>query len=655
MTQHDDDRLATWLAAEPVLGTTSSLERALRAARATRQRPAWLVAATGGTIAAERTNRSAGLAWAVVAAVALIGLVIGGLVVGGWLRPQPVPDAVLPSTTALPSPNAEAPFGGGPILAYLPHQSPSPCDLSTLAPFDLISLDAGTGAQTLLGTTAEDCSARGLNLQWAPDAGHILMTDEWGQETLTLDTPTPAAGDLTFVCCDLPTDVQEGGGSAFHGWMLSPAGDRVSAIHTAVIQVPGTEGVPVSDGIVVADADGSGLSTLTAPSGAAIRGWATWSPDQSALVVAACNPCNHAAEANQPATAENHEHLYVVPVDGSPVRELLDDTGGWLWTPMWSPDGSTFATVRRECASPEPPPQCTGEITSSLLLVAAEDGADRVLVTSEQLGDDWAEIGLPRWSDDAGRIAFDVLSANLETSHVFVVDADGTNLVDIGEGSLVDWSPDGEWLLVTRPTDEEGFIDLWIMRADGSDARSLGNLPRVILRGSGVVSEPGPRWSTHLPIPVALLAVLLAGCTTGGTTTPAPSGRSSDPSSSAAGGSVASPVAAESAAAADVPAGRILFHRVAADGALEYFTINADGTDEQALPGIGDCAPCVRWSPDGARIWTMGATAARHVLVLHPDAGWQRSRGDQPTDRDAQPRSRDTQRGWPLDRIRRLG
>ena len=93
MTQNDDAQLAAWLADGPAHGQPGSLERALSAAGATRQRPAWLVAATGGTIGTERTNRSVGLAWAVVAVVALIGLLIGGLVVGGWLRPQPAPDA----------------------------------------------------------------------------------------------------------------------------------------------------------------------------------------------------------------------------------------------------------------------------------------------------------------------------------------------------------------------------------------------------------------------------------------------------------------------------------------------------------------------------------------------------------------------------------
>ena len=93
----------------------------------------------------------------------------------------------------------------------------------------------------------------------------------------------------------------------------------------------------------------------------------SWSPDESALVVAACLPCNDAIEPGQPATAENHEHLFIVPVDGSPVRELLDDTDWLVVDPDWSPDGSTFATVRNECASGEAPPQCSGEVTSSLV------------------------------------------------------------------------------------------------------------------------------------------------------------------------------------------------------------------------------------------------------------------------------------------------
>ena len=201
--------------------------------------------------------------------------------------------------------------------------------------------------------------------------------------------------------------------------------------------------------------------------------------------MAACLPCNEAIEPGQPATAENHDHLYVVPVDGSPVRDLLDDTAGWFWTPFWSPDGSTFATVRRECASPEAPPNCSNpDITSSLVLVAAEDGSSRVLVTNDQLGEGLTEIELPHWSRDGGRIAFDAVNANGDEPHAFVVDADGTNLVDLGAGSLSQWSPDGEWILVSRSAGEEASPELWIMRPDGSDARSLGSFLQSFFGGA---------------------------------------------------------------------------------------------------------------------------------------------------------------------------
>lgn len=425
------------------------------------------------------TNRFAPLA------LATTGLVVAFLIVLALVTrqapdvgPSPAPG---PTNEATAAPDAtaspEVPLGGGLILVTEPHEPRTGCDaLGSRAPFDLSLLDAGTGERTLLGTVAEDCSAGWLTLQWASDRQHLLMTDEWGQETLTLDTPTAAGRDLTFICCDFPTDVWEGGGSAFDGWVLSPAGDRVSAIHTSVLQIPGQDdlGVPISDGIVVVNSDGSESPTLRLPEGSAIRGWAKWSPDSSELVVAGCNPCNHAMEDGQPATGENHEHIYVVPVDGSPVRELLDDTTGWLWTPAWSPDGSTFVTIRRECPLDEAPPQCSVMPSSSLLLVGVDDGAQRTLVTSDQLGDGFADLGLPFWSPDSGRIAFTASSADLDTPHVFVIDVDGTNLADLGAGSLLQWSPDGEWLLVDRPDEDEELSDIWIMRADGSDARSIG-------------------------------------------------------------------------------------------------------------------------------------------------------------------------------------
>ena len=53
MNHENDERLVAWLADGPAHGPTAVLERAFSVTRRTRQRPAWLVAARGGTIAAE--------------------------------------------------------------------------------------------------------------------------------------------------------------------------------------------------------------------------------------------------------------------------------------------------------------------------------------------------------------------------------------------------------------------------------------------------------------------------------------------------------------------------------------------------------------------------------------------------------------------------
>ena len=71
-----------------------------------------------------------------------------------------------------------------------------------------------------------------------------------------------------------------------------------------------------------------------------------------------------------------------------------------------------------------------------------------------------------------------------------------------------------------------------------------------------------------------------------------------------------------------MPAGRILFYRTGADGLEHYFTIKTDGTDEHALFTADGCG-CARFSPDGTRIVTMGATG--HVpptwslMTMRPD------------------------------------
>jgi Tol biopolymer transport system component len=338
----------------------------------------------------------------------------------------------------------------------------------------VFTVDAGTSSTTLLGTVAaHNCDPDRLFFQWAPDRVHVLMTGPFGQVPYQLDAPTAAGRELMFICCDLPTDVWQGGASGNDGWVLSPNGDKIAAVHTSSIGNTG-----IADGIVVANIDGSGETTLLLPRGADMGGSGlSWSPDESAVVVAACLPCNQAGRGQPPSPAQVG-HLFVIPIDGSPVRDVVSSNPGAVGSVAWSPDGTRFAAVRAECQLGEAMPFCSiPGMTFSLELVDATNGTERVLVTGEQIGDPLAQIMAPMWFVSLGgaRIAFSTFVDPSGPSKVFVVGAASGDLTDLGEGSLLGWSPDGQWLLVVRRSQPDIWTDMWAIKADGTDARELGN------------------------------------------------------------------------------------------------------------------------------------------------------------------------------------
>jgi Tol biopolymer transport system component len=247
---------------------------------------------------------------------------------------------------------------------------------------------------------------------------------------------------------------------------LSPAGDLVAALQTD------TTGVV---DVVVANIDGTGRRALPLPAGADVRGGGvSWSPDQSAAAVAGCLPCN-TAEYGMPPNAVNHDHVFIVPLDGSPVRQFLDDTHGGFGVPAWSRDGATFLTGKADCQAGEMIPHCNNDrLTFSIVSVAVADGSQRTLVAADQIGG-VEQIGQPMVSPDGRRIAFSAWSGDGTDSNVFVMDPDGGNLVQLVAGSFPQWSPDGEWLLFSR-AHEDQFLDFdtWIIGVNGGEPRYLG-------------------------------------------------------------------------------------------------------------------------------------------------------------------------------------
>ncbi len=379
------------------------------------------------------------------------------------VAPTPSPTEASPSPRDTASPTPDADFGGGSILVRDAPRDANGALIDTVHGFptgtySVFSVDAGSGRRTLLGTLPYDWrTGYQPEVRWAADRTHALITDRRGK-VWKLDAPTATGQQLAFACCQLPDVV---------GWVISPRSDRMAGLHRPSVVVPGQQGVtPVTDAIVVSNIDGTGVRTLPLPKGAnsgASGETLAWAPDGSAVVVAGCRPCNYAGPGKTP-TDVTHSRLFIVPVDGAPVRELLDETREGVFAPIWSPDGASIVVGRNDCQPKEIQPDCvSGRLTVAIVSVA--DGRQTILADAPNL------ISGPSLSPDGRRIAFGTERRDSvdDKGGIFVMDADGSHLVRLTDGFDPRWSPDGGWLLFS-----DASSGLWIVAADGGEPRLIG-------------------------------------------------------------------------------------------------------------------------------------------------------------------------------------
>lgn len=408
--------------------------------------------------------------WVVLLAAVLAVALIGAALLIAANR-QKTPTVVPPSTVELPStgglPSPFVSFAAASAGVFQPSLVPTTAVplggrlLVTHAyaglgdrggPHDVYSLDAGTGDKVVLGSIPGS-DAGGYpypyTFQRDPAGTHTLILAGWPTDLVDLQSPTDASAPFGFV----NRSAIKASGSLF---VLSPRGDEVA---TSVNADNPTR-------IRIHHLDGTPLTVLPVQITKGAWPW-SWAPDEGALVASGCRPCNQAQTPLGRQTA-HHEHLYIVPVDGSSWRELLDEDNGNL-DAAWSPTGDTLAVTHWPCERGSFMPRCA-PARSSLSLLTLSDGTDHPVTTSTTIAE-W-----PAWSPDGSRIAFIGGTAHGEEMRdggIYVMDADGSNvtrIADTSERRAPIWSPDGQWLLYQN----SDSYDWWLAPSTGGEPRDLG-------------------------------------------------------------------------------------------------------------------------------------------------------------------------------------
>jgi Tol biopolymer transport system component len=220
----------------------------------------------------------------------------------------------------------------------------------------------------------------------------------------------------------------------------SPDGQRIAF----------TRMVGLNIDIYVVDADGANLRRLTDHPGYDRE--PTWSPDGSRIAFSSDRDGNY--------------NLYIMDADGSNLS-LLTDHPATDDSPDWSPDGCRIAFVSSRDHWPE-----------SDIYVVNVDGSNLTQLTDGSTLDH-----APRWSPDGTRIAFwsQPIGQAEAQPNVYVMDQDGSHKKRLTTGSCGGyasvWSPDGSQIVFAVGRDDPFGSDIFVMDADGSNVVQLTDDP----------------------------------------------------------------------------------------------------------------------------------------------------------------------------------
>ncbi|MCA9973267.1 MAG: PD40 domain-containing protein [Anaerolineales bacterium] len=142
--------------------------------------------------------------------------------------------------------------------------------------------------------------------------------------------------------------------------------------------------------------------------------------------------------------------LFVMNADGSGATPLTtNDTDDVA--PTWSPDGSQLAFQAYRDGQPE-------------IYRMNADGTGAVRLTQNAAYD-----GYPGWSPDGSKLVFTSNRTGGYRIHVMNVDGSAVTRLSSQPGSTYPaWSPDGRQIAYSADGDGDGWLEAWVMNADGT-------------------------------------------------------------------------------------------------------------------------------------------------------------------------------------------
>jgi Tol biopolymer transport system component len=160
--------------------------------------------------------------------------------------------------------------------------------------------------------------------------------------------------------------------------------------------------------------------------------------------------------------------LFVTSLDGSSPPRQINDGKSIAWMTRWSPDGKQIAFTGRNDPKSE-----------LAIFVVNADGSGRRQLTRLPVEEGGAQGA--SWSPDGRRIAIQVVSRTRKgVAHIWIVDVasgEGRKLAAHDQVYLDEtpsWFPDGKRLAFQ--SDRTGRMEVWVMNADGTDAKQITGL-----------------------------------------------------------------------------------------------------------------------------------------------------------------------------------